>query len=856
MKVRVRGLAVPSPPEQPLKNRDLYLSLVPAIGQINLEIVAEKTDLLQKTRKEILDALDSTDALKDWPTAYTYVLMYQGKKLLPEDDQSQLHELRIRDGFVIQMMFRAIPAENPVVETLAANDAQSSSVSSDTSCSVPASAIIPPSIASGSGSSSSSSAPPAVADPNFDPYIHMADDDFCKKCRKDRDRECKLCGCFKCGFKMEPGKTIVLCKQCGSYFHLDCDEKAKSVEGDWYCSECSNNDVVHSTTKKESKNKKKENWDKGQACVGREKECTIVPKNHVGAIPGVPVGIVFQYRNQVSQYGLHGPLVQGISGTPFARSVVLSGGYPEDKDFGEEFTYTGAGGRDLSGNKRVNKQTMDQTLTGVNLTLANCCDCKLSEDGGEAVDWKNGQPIRVIRGSKDKHSSYAPKEGYRYDGLYKVVKVSSSCVCRIDLTYAKQYWTDKGDSGFKVWRYLLRRDDPTPAPWTDEGKALIKSLGLDRMAYKSDKIPADYADFASYKIPDRIKELIAKDKINAAKWEEFMEANEVTTNTVPGIVRFYDILEDHLACVICSNLPVGPTQTPPCGHNMCYTCCSKHIQNELQTVESIKDARCPGCRQLLVPATKNDDDENEDEPKKITKNEIHKRLFNRAFDAILHALEVTGHDLQYFPTFVGGGGKQVKVLTAPTSSRKKSLKLANTSSTGSAGTGEDEEKKAKEVQEKSEQKAAAAEAAAAKKLERQKKKEEKERLAAEAKKKKEEELAAKPKRRSSRTSSRTVEMDELDDDEIFEEEKPKRRAKRSKPVSDVMIEDGDDVEAVKPRMAKRTKRSAEVEKEEEKDEKENDMEVEEDIEEQVFSTKRKGKEKVIVSDDESEFEDS
>lgn len=37
----------------------------------------------------------------------------------------------------------------------------------------------------------------------------------------------------------------------------------------------------------------------------------------------------------------------------------------------------------------------------------------------------------------------------RYDGIYKVVK----------------YYPETGKSGFRVWKYLLRRDDPSPAPW-------------------------------------------------------------------------------------------------------------------------------------------------------------------------------------------------------------------------------------------------------------------------------------------------------------------------------------------------------------------------------------------------------
>lgn len=36
------------------------------------------------------------------------------------------------------------------------------------------------------------------------------------------------------------------------------------------------------------------------------------------------------------------------------------------KDRGDEFTYTGSGGRDLSGNKRIGEHSFDQTLTHMN----------------------------------------------------------------------------------------------------------------------------------------------------------------------------------------------------------------------------------------------------------------------------------------------------------------------------------------------------------------------------------------------------------------------------------------------------------------------------------------------------------
>ena len=35
------------------------------------------------------------------------------------------------------------------------------------------------------------------------------------------------------------------------------------------------------------------------ACVGRTKVCTIVPSNHFGPIPGVPVGSLWKFRVQV-----------------------------------------------------------------------------------------------------------------------------------------------------------------------------------------------------------------------------------------------------------------------------------------------------------------------------------------------------------------------------------------------------------------------------------------------------------------------------------------------------------------------------------------------------------------------------
>lgn len=51
----------------------------------------------------------------------------------------------------------------------------------------------------------------------------------------------------------------------------------------------------------------------------------------------------------------------------------------------------------------------------------NCFAPINDRKGAEAKDWRSGKPVRVVRNVKGrKHSKYAPVEGNRYDGIYKV----------------------------------------------------------------------------------------------------------------------------------------------------------------------------------------------------------------------------------------------------------------------------------------------------------------------------------------------------------------------------------------------------------------------------------------------------
>jgi putative restriction endonuclease len=148
-----------------------------------------------------------------------------------------------------------------------------------------------------------------------------------------------------------------------------------------------------------------------------------------GEIPGIQEGDVFQTYKDMNRVKIHTPTNAGISGSQNegAESIVISGGYEDDQDFGDEIIYTGSGGQDGSG-----KQIGDQTLTRSNKALAK-----------NEID---GLPVRVIRGAH-KGNPFAPSSGYRYDGLYRV----------------DSHWSETGKSGFKMYRYrLLKLNNALP----------------------------------------------------------------------------------------------------------------------------------------------------------------------------------------------------------------------------------------------------------------------------------------------------------------------------------------------------------------------------------------------------------
>ena len=243
-------------------------------------------------------------------------------------------------------------------------------------------------------------------------------------CQGKKTAKCRKCGCGKCGGR-DDEQNHILCDECDAGYHLQCVGLFSLPPGDaeWFCPLCLNKDDIVGGSVKMTKKKTGQgrDWGKGFACQGRTKECTKVPKNHFGPIPGIEVGMSWLQRIQVSEEGVHRPPVAGIAGKAEegSQSIVLAGGYEDDEDNGDTFLYTGAGGRDLSGNKRTAEQSFDQTLTKSNAAIARNCKAPFNnKTGGDAGNnWREGKPIRVVRSAKGKkHSQYAPEEGNRYDG--------------------------------------------------------------------------------------------------------------------------------------------------------------------------------------------------------------------------------------------------------------------------------------------------------------------------------------------------------------------------------------------------------------------------------------------------------
>ena len=178
----------------------------------------------------------------------------------------------------------------------------------------------------------------------------------------------------------------------------------------------------------------------GQLTVVRNQAFRSVSPSVVGygRLKEIQEGTIFADRLALHEAKIHRPLQAGICGTASrggAESIVVSGGYKDDEDYGDVIIYTGHGGRDPN----TGVQVKDQEPT----------------DPGNAALLQNivtGLPVRVIRGANG-DPKFSPPGGYSYDGMYSV----------------EEYWSKPGADGPRILQFRLakinKESDLAPNQW-------------------------------------------------------------------------------------------------------------------------------------------------------------------------------------------------------------------------------------------------------------------------------------------------------------------------------------------------------------------------------------------------------
>ncbi|MGY1436582.1 YDG/SRA domain-containing protein [Streptomyces reniochalinae] len=142
-----------------------------------------------------------------------------------------------------------------------------------------------------------------------------------------------------------------------------------------------------------------------------------------GRVPGVNEGDTFSSRQALYNAKVHRSLQAGIAGgaREGADSIVMSGGYPDDRECGDVILYTGHGGRGSNGAQVRDQNWSSPGNAGLVLTSAL------------------RKPLRVIKGLAIKRGKATG--GYRYEGLYHIV----------------DFWKVSGKEGFQICQFELHK---------------------------------------------------------------------------------------------------------------------------------------------------------------------------------------------------------------------------------------------------------------------------------------------------------------------------------------------------------------------------------------------------------------
>ncbi|XP_076243586.1 uncharacterized protein LOC143184895 isoform X2 [Calliopsis andreniformis] len=151
-----------------------------------------------------------------------------------------------------------------------------------------------------------------------------------------------------------------------------------------------------------------------------------------GPIPGFPSGSWWGIRMDCSRDRVHDPFDDNIQNGPFGVTSVCtsSTNINEDVDFGNSLT--------LTGQKYLDGKSDKDPLT---------------------INYECQIPIRLIR-SYNLLNEFAPKTGYRYDGLYIVTK----------------FWVGLNSDSTKYYKFaLMRLNGQEPPPWNTKQSSPITS---------------------------------------------------------------------------------------------------------------------------------------------------------------------------------------------------------------------------------------------------------------------------------------------------------------------------------------------------------------------------------------------
>merc|ERR1712226_1298152 len=188
-----------------------------------------------------------------------------------------------------------------------------------------------------------------------------------------------------------------------------------------------------------------------------------------------------------------------------------------------------------------------------------------------------------------------------------------------------------GASGFVVWRYEIRRDDPTPAPWSKEGKKRMEDMGYEliypegyleaeaekekakekelggktgkgkkRKAGEDSQEEEEKGDSQEeekegeqaskkqktvvFQIPEEWSKLIEEDTKNTNTWAQVKEKSVKTRKELT------DYVEETFGCIVCMDIVFMPVTTA-CSHNICLPCLKRSFDAETFS--------CSACREEL-----------------------------------------------------------------------------------------------------------------------------------------------------------------------------------------------------------------------------------------------------------------